>query len=155
MGRKGPYKLIRSINPFLPFLFKAYSVTRYYFEGLLPRGASTKRETVLEAGRGVRKLPVPVVKSSSSGRAAVSGSPTKFERMLLNRSFDEAGLPREGGISRAADRDRVDRPMRPMDIPVTTVGGLMPPPQARPLQSQPLPTVQVFCQLGMICYSQG
>ena len=44
----------------------------------------------MEAGRGVRKLPVPVVKSSSSsGRganAAVSGgSPTKFERMLLNR----------------------------------------------------------------------
>ena len=117
-----------------------------YFEGLLPRGASTKRDTVLEAGRGVRKLPVPVVKSSSSsgrGVNAVSGgSPTKFERMLLNRSFDEAaaaGPPREGGISRAADRvDHRQPVMRPMDIPVTSVGGLMP-----PQLPQPLPTGQV------------
>ena len=90
----------------------------------------------------MRKLPVPVVKSSTSstGRAGGvrGGSPTKFERLLLNRSFDEAGPPREGGISRAADR--FDQPMRPMDIPVTSVGGLMPP----PLQAQPSQLGQVF-----------
>ena len=57
----------------------------------MPRGASTKRDTVLEAGRGVRKLPVPVVKTASassrraSAAAANGPSPTKFERMLLNR----------------------------------------------------------------------
>ena len=108
-------------------------------EGLLPQ-LKSKRDTVVEAGRGVRKLPVPVVKSSSSSAGrAVGESPTHFERMLLNRSFDEAtaGLPRDGSISRAADHS-VGVPsaaaVRPMDLPVTTVAAMMPPPQPPPME---------------------
>ncbi len=41
-----------------------------------------KLETVLEAGRGVRKLPVPVVRTGNNNGAAANG-PTPYERMLL------------------------------------------------------------------------
>ena len=108
-------------------------------KGLLPRTAGAKRDTVLEAGRGVRKLPVPVVKStsatsSSAVAAPASSTPSKFERLFMSRGFDEAAGPREGGVSRAA----VDQPpVRPRDIPVTS---LMPPP---PTQPQPLTAGQV------------
>ena len=50
-------------------------------------GPTTKLETVLEAGRGVRKLPVPMPKTGT-GAARANGGP--FEHMLFNRSLDES-----------------------------------------------------------------
>ena len=94
----------------------------------------------------MRKLPVPVVKStsatsSSAVAAPASSTPSKFERLFMSRGFDEAAAPagpREGGVSRAADRHAVEQPpVRPRDIPVTS---LMPPP---PTQPQPLTAGQV------------
>ena len=94
----------------------------------------------------MRKLPVPVVKSTSvaSAAPAVSSSPSKFERLFLSRGFDEAAAvagPREGSVSRAAERVVGQQPMRPRDIPVTAIGSLMPPP---PTQPQPLTAGQVI-----------
>ena len=87
----------------------------------------------------MRKLPVPVVKSTSA--TSPPRTPSKFERLFMSRGFDEAAGSREGGISRAADRIAGQQPMRPRDIPVTAIGSLMPPP---PTQPQPLTAGQVM-----------
>eukprot|EP00094_Tigriopus_californicus_P003244 TCALIF_03120-PB protein Name:"Similar to cac Voltage-dependent calcium channel type A subunit alpha-1 (Drosophila melanogaster)" AED:0.11 eAED:0.11 QI:85/0.68/0.56/1/0.86/0.86/30/131/2029 len=50
----------------------------------LSRTPSMQHHTILEVGRGVRKLPVPLVKTSSRSNG---GGP--FEHMIFNRSLDE------------------------------------------------------------------
>lgn len=50
---------------------------------LLPSRTPSMHHTILEVGRGVRKLPVPLVKTSSRP----NGGP--FEQIIFNRSLDE------------------------------------------------------------------
>ena len=80
-----------------------------------PVGQHQKLDTVLEAGRGVRKLPVPVVKTGTGRNGIINGGPSNGSAMVNSSNGMSQQQPQMPGSNTAYNHIHFDG--EPMTVP--------------------------------------